>query len=291
MLDVTASIGAAGKDWASFAVTVSGGLGLPRPPDAADIENFYNTVYVMNPPTPLPASYLTDSTTYVFTITMCNSLGICGSAKHSLDVASIDVPLVTIQGSPVREIRSAVALNLVSNALVQFCDGSTTTEGLSYTWLVYEGELPAGFISISKDSTKFQLNPYTLSVGHAYQVILTVEYDGSPLAASTTVLVSIARAYVNAQLTGASSRSLRFGDVLQLDASSSSDDDVADATRQRYDTAYVDIEALPPLSPTVTLSSETKRVILAQRVRVLATVEVFATTSAQWLISDKTINL
>ena len=352
VLDVTSSSGSAGGDWVSFAVTVGPAVGITLPADADALEAFYAHDYTISPHTPYPAKNMTALKSYVLTVTLCNIAGLCASAKHSVNVADVQVPAVTILGSPFREIRASQELTLVSSAVVNYCDGSNTFSDLYYTWLVYEGETPAGVHSSSSIPTKFKLSPNTLVVGHTYTVQLSVEWAQSPLTSSRSVQVRIIPSFVTARVAGASSRSLRFGDVLNIDASGSSDDDVADVTGaaaglvfswytqcflndvsvanvlevttnaattdtatvqftspditdmkcrvivkvsgptgQRFDTTSVDIAAIPPASPVVALTADTKRVLLLQKVKIMATVETFATASVQWFISDKTINL
>ena len=345
LLDLSHSLGSGRREWTVFTVNVTSSE-IAR--NASDIETFYKTNYAFSPPTLLPASYLEIVTYYTFTVTLCNFFGKCHSASHFLHIVDIDFPVVLIAGSPKRDIRVYHAVALSSYAYVANCDGAVINTGVRYTWLVYEQNAPLGIVSVANSPYRFRLNPFTFHVGHTYDIVVTASYDLSPVESTATVRVYVIPSNVVAKIAGATSRALRFGESVEIDASLSYDEDVFHATgaaaglmfswscvsfdsgvqmaqcgvsvtpndskvtvslltqnfsvlstllvnvsnaHGRYDTASVDISAIAPQAPVVVLSVNSSKVLISNKVKIFAVVESQSSFTAQWHVSDNTINL
>ena len=196
------------------------------------MQTFLNRNYTLNPPTPIPASLLQGSVSYSITVTLCNFLGACDAKSVSVAVLPAQnlIPIVSILGASQRSVYRSATLTLSSNAYTQVCGGAPSYNNLDLAWTVSNpsgGDASAGSIrSSSLNAAVFKLSPYSLKVGQQYTVALTVTSRSSGLTSSASVTVTVAASSLVAKIAGGAARSVRVGDELTIDASSSYDADV-----------------------------------------------------------------
>jgi hypothetical protein len=230
-LDVTGSVGAAGRPWeaVTFAVSAS-----PASTAAEDrLQQFMSRNYTLSPPLPVPSTVLAKGFTYTIKVTLCNFLKACGSATKVVSVAEsvVPVPVVTIAGQPVRTVYCTDPLTVVADAYTQSCSGTKSSAGLLYTWSVTQllpgatAYVNSTLRSSSQNPTVFKLPAYTLSVGGTYTIVVTALSTASGRRSSTTVKLKVAQSDIVAVLNGGSTRYAMVGERVTLDASGSYEKD------------------------------------------------------------------
>ena len=223
-MDFTASTGAGGRPFMSVTLQVSG-----MAPEIALLQAFLNTISSIQTPFTIENSLLRSGYAYNVVITTCNFLTACTTATHRFVVsASANVPVVSISSKPLVKVQGSASLRITGNAYVSLCNGHKSRADLDLTWSITHQGLPQLLPSASNDPTVFRLPPYSLQVGGRYTVILSAKHRQTLKRSSASVVVSVIQGKVVADVMGASSRGLRIGDVMTMDASSSYDEDVQD---------------------------------------------------------------
>jgi hypothetical protein len=243
-LDLTSSVGAAGRAWDAVSFTVSSN---PASANAAhQLQLFLLRNYTLNPPLPVPSAVLAKGYAYSIKAQLCNFLKACGSATKVVSVVEsvAPVPVVTIAGHPVRAVYRTDGLSVVADGYTQSCDGGKSAAGLQYTWTVAQLLLRATshvnvtLRSVSQNPTVFKLPAYTLSVGATYTLVVLAQSVASGRRSSATVQVKVAQSDILAVLKGGSTRYAVVGDVFALDASGSYDKDYPQQSLPRDTTTY-----------------------------------------------------
>jgi hypothetical protein len=231
LLDLTGSVGAAGRSWDSISFEVST---TPASTSAADrLLQFLSRNYTLSPPLPVPSTVLATGYTYSIKSTLCNFLKSCGTATKVVSVTQsvAPVPVVTIAGQPVRTMYRADPLSVVADAYTQSCTGSKSSVGLQYSWTAIQLLLGttsytnATVRSTSQNPTVFKLPAFTLSVGATYTLTVTALSTTSGQRSSAVVQLNVLQSDLVAVLKGGSTRYAIVGEVVTLDASSSYDKD------------------------------------------------------------------
>jgi hypothetical protein len=179
LLDLTASVGSGGRNWARFWVNLTS---VSESEDSMKhstfITNFFQHNYEFFPPTPLKSGTLVGNETYVFTVTLCNFLGACGLASTMVKIAVADsIPNVKIIGSSFRNLVRSEPLVLHSSSFVGTCNGTNRYSNMVYKWSVFdisnEKMLP-DLVSKSKNPSKLLLPGFSLDIGLSYSISVIV---------------------------------------------------------------------------------------------------------------------
>jgi hypothetical protein len=229
-LDLTNSVGAAGRPWSRPQWRVSAG---DNPAAAQQLQSYLSQNYTLSPPTVVPNSAFAKGLTYTVQASMCNFLGACGSAVTTVIVLSSQdaLPAVTILGASQRTMYRTTFLSLNGDAYTQDCSGAKACSGLQYSWDVRVRTAADGvyadspLISTSQSQTVFKLPAYTLAVGSQYEVTLSVRSTASGLSATARSEVTVLPSSLVAKIAGGSSRFVAVGDTMTIDASGSYDED------------------------------------------------------------------
>jgi hypothetical protein len=229
-LDLTNSVGAAGRPWSRPQWRVSAG---DNPAAAQQLQSYLSQNYTLSPPTVVPNSAFAKGLTYTVQASMCNFLGACGSAVTTVNVLSSQdaLPAVTILGASQRTMYRTTLLSLNGDAYTQDCSGAKAYGGLQYSWSVRVRTAADGvyadspLISTSQSQTVFKLPAYTLAVGSHYEVTLSVRSTASGLSATARLEVTVLPSSLVAKIAGGSSGFLVVGDTMTIDASGSNDED------------------------------------------------------------------
>jgi hypothetical protein len=224
-MDMRTSFGSAGRAWHSVNVS------LPSLSYAHAANSYLRAQQKMDSlVVSLPITLLPSNASYVFVVTMCNDLGVCGHATHALNILPTSVPLILLPHST-SVLQRRHALNLQATASVQSCAGVRSAEHLVYSWVVSRGGLlDLGLKTESREPNKFTLSHYRLEAGHSYQIQLDVSHALTGAFASRSVQVFVRRSALVANIQGGVVRSVESGKLLVLNGSSSRDLDVDPAT-------------------------------------------------------------
>ena len=223
-VDFTASTGAGGRPFKSVTLQVSSVA-----PEIAPLQTFLNTMSSIQMPFTIENSLLRSGYAYNIVITICNFLAACTTATHHFVVsASANIPVVSVSSKRLIEIQRSTSLRIDGNAYVSTCDGRKSRADLDLTWSITRYGLPLALPSASNDPMVFRLPPHSLHVNELYTVTLSAKHRQSLKHSSTSVKVSVKQGKIIGNLAGSSSRGLRIGDVMTIDASKSYDEDVLD---------------------------------------------------------------
>lgn len=245
-VDVSNSVGAGGRPWASFAIIASSPTGI----DVGAVQGFLDSQYRLVPPTPIPSSYLSVGN-YTFDISLCNFLGVCGSSSVSVFVTATLQPLISVFGNPNIQINRNGSLIIQTDAYVPSCndnsgravcasssvanvpscnDNSVSRANLALEWTVWTRtssgliDTSSTIVSTSKSPWTFSLNPFTLNVKTTYQIQLRVTHMFAA-AAEAAVSVYVAQGNIVAIIAGGQIIGLPAGSTILLDGSQSFDSD------------------------------------------------------------------
>ncbi|RYH21639.1 hypothetical protein EON65_20395, partial [archaeon] len=243
-IDVTSSTGHGGRAWNSSQVMVSIIDAAGNTIDATALQLFLlSDSYKLFPqPTIISDAYFQGGQIYTFQVTLCNFLGACASAIKRLVVLSSPVPSLSIPGSALRSMKRGAQLSLSANGAIPSCVGiesrnATTRQSLSYSWSITSGSgsnsVPElGLASISKDPARLLLSAYSLQVSTLYTVTVTASIlPQLSSSASVSTQVYVTSGELIALIRGGDRMSMRVGDRLALDASSSYDEDISPSSR------------------------------------------------------------
>jgi len=238
LLDLSASSGAGGRPWAQPVFTLETS---PAGVDTSALAAFFTDSYEIASPSPATADLLVAGTEYTIEVTLCNFLGGCGSATAVVQVATADsVPVVSFQGSPTRSVPAYEALSVAVRAYTADCNGTKSSAHLTYRWRVAQyGEYEvSSLVSTSVDPKKLKLPGYSLEPGSWYTIRVQVIHNdmaGSTTDAFASVVVSVPRGLLVARIFGGAERSIRLGELLELDGSESFDEDIQGLTGSALD--------------------------------------------------------
>lgn len=233
VLDASASSGNGGRPWRSILWTVSipelstgssPNLTVAQEIEYAALATYLNNYDSIDAPITVPFDMF-QSTSYRFSLSVANFLDI-GSVDYTtasvdvtvIDAASSTTPSVNFDGPFVRTVRAFDDFSVGAIATLPSCLESSA---IVYTWKVYkENRYAPEISSLSSDSRKMTLDPYTLEADSTYYFYVTATVDnGGKGFALLTVYVEPGSIYVS--ISGASSFVVPHGTPLTLDASSS----------------------------------------------------------------------
>jgi hypothetical protein len=230
MLDLSGSSGSGGRPWTQVTVTV-------RSPTASDaniqqLESFLLLNYTLLPPVAIPAALLSPLTDYSFLIRMCNYLGACGTAVHSVTVLNTTNPYVTIIGSSTRYMSRSAPLQIDGEAfMMRVCGDEPSKENLKFSWsVIRDGLAEDRSVSQSRNPLRFTLPAYSLQSSTLYYIYFTALDTVTGYSASTSVKVQVTSNTIVAVIDGANARTMNVGDSLRLEGMHSYSEDTIVST-------------------------------------------------------------
>jgi len=208
--------------------------------DITALQDFIrDNITTLNPPPSIPASLLVKGSAYNFIVSLCNFLGKCNVGSKNVVVINDIVPNVAILGSPSRSIKAKDPLLLSSSAFVSSCDGKKSSAGLLFKWSIISNNVPQLDIqSASKDATKYVLPSFSLRSNTFYEITLSVSGSSGGQVSRATIQVYVEMANVVAVINGDASRSMRVSEQIDIDGSSSYDEDQSGVTGSTAELLY-----------------------------------------------------
>ena len=229
VLDASNSYGFGGRLWKSVIMTVADSQSR----QSKKLQSFLNENYSVYSVTPIPRYLLSAGHVYTFSLTLCNFLGYCSTDAHVVEVVNHgssngQLPIVSIPGGKFINMVTAEVLTLRAVATTHLCDGTQSSEYLSYSWSlsIANGTALTNLESSSVDASLFKLPAYSLMTGNNYMVTVNVTYASTGLSSYSSVFVTVLKSDLIAVLQGNPQKYLSSGSNLTLDASQSRDSDV-----------------------------------------------------------------
>ena len=226
LLDATASYGHGSRSWKEINWLVEF---EPSGVEAYDITLFLNQHFASNTSTiaRIPNAMLQQGAVYFVRLFVTNFFGQIDVTGIYVTVRLLDVnsnnPQVRIYGVQ-REYFAWEQVLLSSIVQYPSCYFNQSLITPIYTWKMYIGfDYIPNFMSVSKDSKLFQLDRYTLQPSTLYRVVLEVTYGN--VAIKANVVVNTARSSPVAIIKGGSMKTAGSNEVIELDGSSSYDQD------------------------------------------------------------------
>ena len=225
MLDLSYSTGALGRQWNTWKFTVINVN--DQNADMSSVVVYLDNHFSISPPITIPAGLLSLGS-YKISVTLTNFLGSSSTGSFDVSVIDLAVPIVTIAGPQLMTMYRKDYLKLISNAYLVDCTNSSSKDSLLYDWSISSDDVKLSLRNQANSESSFILNPWSLTVGELYTVMLTVTSSSGLTSASTTVQVYIKQNDIVAVIGGGSQQSIKIGSsTLSLDASNSFDRDVA----------------------------------------------------------------
>eukprot|EP01039_Chlorochromonas_danica_P009601 gene9601-10612_t len=234
-VDLTASSGNGGRKWRTAMIKVSAVDSSGREASISELQTLVTSEsFQLFPPTLIPSLYFEPNLVYSWEVTLCNFLSSCSTATKKLTTLSTIAPSISILGPSVQTVYRRDGMTLLTQSSLSLCnDSNSKGMKLSYSWsIVNRGGLPLMLSSTSRDPSRFVLPRSTLQVSELYTVRVNVSVLGGSSHAqvastSSSVQIYVASGNVVASIAGGNQRSLRVGEKLVLDGSSSYDEDLA----------------------------------------------------------------
>ena len=246
-LDLTSSSGSGGKAWKGVLVRVKS---IRSPSlkstnsfdgDTSAIDDFYENEYKVTESTTLPAAHLRPGQVYLFQITLCNFLDYCAHKDHVLEVGLSPIPSVFILGDVYRTSLRTEAVRIKA-VPVSDCNGTgmSTSEFKAqyspvYKWDIFNlYNLSFPVLSITrtnKFSSTISLSPYSLNSDNRYKIVVTLamSFEGDTYTSQHTCFLSVSKGPLKAVMSTTGFVSVRYGEILMLNASESFDSDLSEA--------------------------------------------------------------
>jgi len=176
----------------------------------------------------------TASKRFVITLTLQNFLRTTSYASVSVYVdSSYAFPNVYISSPPTISLNRWQPVNLYATATLPLCysNPSSTNNGFSYSWQVFDGVTATSVTSESLDDRTLKLSPYVLSPSKMYKVQVQAVLLSSKgaktgeIKGTASVQINTGVSGISALIYGGTTRTISISEVLSIDASSSYDID------------------------------------------------------------------
>ena len=223
-LDMSSSSGSGGRSWQSISVSLSTKPVL----DAvliSDLNNFLQSSSSIS--IFVSSSYLVPGYDYIFSVTMCNFAGVCGTNTHVTTISSRPFPMAILPGPAFETFYRSDSISYTAPTISNVTTCSLKSN-IVYSWSVLiSGEVEDVKIeSAGSDPFKFILLPFTLNASSYYQLKLNI-FDSSSLSSSSTIKsIYIYEGPIIAVILGGSEMSLSVGINHVFDGSQSYDDNI-----------------------------------------------------------------
>lgn len=223
-LDLSSSYGNGGRKWAIVLVNIS----ETSDPDTSDLSK-HLTDFEIGKSSIIPSTLLRGGYSYKFAITLCNFFNKCTSSNsRHIMVSNSRIPVVTLPGSSTREVYRSQELKLSLNLEYPKC-GSLTTDASTtavISWELFRGDYMVPNVhSLSLSKYIFRLQPYALEANAIYTIHAFFRVPNLNFTTSVAVDVFVKASPIIARIKGPSTVSIRSGQFIDLDGSSSFDSD------------------------------------------------------------------
>ena len=160
---------------------------------------------------------------------MCNFLGVCSAVTKNIEVVESRIPIVTIPGLAMRTIKRSSILSISAKASISSCANDTSLgTSIIYSWSLLENGELTSLVSTSKDSSTFLLPAYSLTSGAIYTLIVSAAERSGGVSSMASTQISVISGDIVVVLKGGTARRIvRIGDLLQLDGSTSYDENLS----------------------------------------------------------------
>lgn len=197
----------------------------------------------------LPSSSVQAEVNHLFTITMCNFMGTCSSAAHSVYVLSKDVPLADLSISTTqlhtwhRRVDLLYDVNYFDLRSSSSCASDyyqdSNSDMYEYQWAIFDqasGAELTQYTTQAKVPSIYYLPAYTLPAGLVYKLVLSAYEATSSIAASSSVSIYISVGDVVSVIDGGiDSTSIKFGEAYEIYGSESYDNDISPSSTSRQE--------------------------------------------------------
>ena len=217
MTHITSISGSGGRPWASIKWKVEKSSTFNYAVDTRKIQEFLDSYDSIDKAVIVPISLFPPNppgmeTLYEFSLTLTNFLGGSSSSFVPLIQSSNpNIPNVVILGPSFFQIRVDEYLNIVALGSVSSC---ATSSLLTYSFKVFKSSIyDPNLQSESKDTRRFVLSPWKLTIDETYQIQVTA----TSVTGDTSQFISqvyIMRGNVKAVISGALSRQVRIDSEL-----------------------------------------------------------------------------
>ena len=229
-IDISGSKNSGGRSWKSNEITVTDVRNETAFDASMKAMTFFKSNFSVSPPMKLPSGVL-DVSMYKIVVTLTNFLGGVGSSSSNVLVVSKAVPVVSILGESLRSITRQSQLSLLATASTTQCTADGTiisTSNLEFEWSISSNNIPLSqIVSSTKVKTAYKLPAYTLDAGKLYTIKVSVLYTLGMTASSASIQVYVGQSNLVAAVKGGSSRGMLPNEELELDGSSSYDENLS----------------------------------------------------------------
>ena len=210
-LDVTSSLGHGSRPWDSINFRV---FSNSNASSAIILESFLNRNYRIFPPSAIPSA-LTYTGMYNIVVRLCNFLGFCSFASHSITIIRNYYPQVTIAGLTSLTVFNDKNLHLTSLARVYTMYGgavSVSSRNMSFLWTISQSNTKIRQLySPAYTRHEFSLPAYSLTPNLFYSVTVTVMSEIYLKLTSATVQVFVKKGKVVARIGGGGQQWVKEG--------------------------------------------------------------------------------
>jgi hypothetical protein len=249
LLDLTNSIGNAGRTWSNISITVKS---EPITTGLVILQSFVErNKYRISPPLEIPMVYLVSGTKYDFIVELCNFFGMCSQTSNEVSITSENFPVVRIVGSRSLTMKRSQPL-LLMTTLLSTSNCHENFGKLQYNWTISkitsfnQSLVEFSIRSQSKDVSRFSVPYYSLQANSIYQVRLTTYSLSFPALSSTAeVEVTVGSGNIISRIKGNAEQNMRAGEGLLLDASNSYDEDQGETIPSRLSFGWMCVQAKP----------------------------------------------
>lgn len=219
VLDVGSSRGSAGRSWTSYSMSVTSSTA-----NTSSITEFLKRSFAPTAPLFISPLFLVAGSSYTFTVTLCNFMGICGEISKIVSVRESNIPSFLIAGSPVRQMTVSQELKLATTLQISRC-GDAGRSSVQYRWSVWGANgAKLDVPNQSRNPSSLTIPAYTLTSQSYYTVFAAIENPAWSL--NTSVRVEVYQGAVIACIGGNADLGVRIGSSLALDARCSYDEEV-----------------------------------------------------------------
>ena len=238
-IDLSSSSGSGGRLWQSVSVVVS-----TNPALSSSLVTNLNT-YLQSKlsrvamTVTIPSSYLAPNYDFIFSVTMCNFVGKCGSDIHVTTVSTRKFPMAILPGPSFETFSRSDTISFSAPSVANVTTCNSDYE-IVFSWsLLLNGEVEeVQILSSGSDPFKFHLVPYSLNSSTYYSLKLNI-FDAISLSSSSIVKsIYVYESPVVAMISGGSVRLLSSEVNYIFDGSQSYDDNLPQELRQKSGLLY-----------------------------------------------------
>ena len=223
-IDLTTSSGNGGRPWSSATFEISS---LNQNTSAAiQWLQSIDSRQISKSPVIFRAGILAPGWRYTISVELCNFLFACNNNLFSFYISSDDnVPVITILTRQPVQIQRNSRLQINANAVVNYCDGTTTSSFLKYSWFIMNNvdKTYGNNWSSSVNPKVFLVQPFTLSSNSYYTVSVIVKHGD--MSSASSIDVAVLQGKVVVVLSVGYAADMKAGTSLTIDASKSYDED------------------------------------------------------------------